>query len=68
MNRKRIESPFFLYKEKIGIPIELDEKRIATFFLLNKDLRTDFVYKTGGDQDITYPYYRRILEFFKKGK
>lgn len=67
INRKEISSPFFNYKGNIGLPIEKDEFKIASFFLLHNNLRTQFVYKTGGEQNINDSYYKRIIFFFKEG-
>lgn len=66
-NRKQITSPCFIYKDRFDLPIEKDEVEIASFFLLDKDLRTRFVFKAGGDQYIEDDYYKRIIYFFNKG-
>lgn len=64
-NRKQITSPCFIYKGKFELPIEKDDNEIASFFLLDKDLRTRFVFKAGGAQNINDTYYKRVINFFK---
>lgn len=67
INRKNIKSSFFNYSNKLGLPIDEDDRKIASFFVIDQNLRTRFVFKAGGDQNIEDPYYRRILKFFKTG-
>lgn len=64
INRKGIISPSFVYNKNFNLPIENDENKIASFFLLDETLRTRLVFKAGGNQDINDPYYRRIIDFF----
>jgi hypothetical protein len=65
--RKKIQSSYFICREKFELPIEYDERAIPAFFLLDSDLRTKFVYKTGGDQNITDAYYNRVIKYFRNG-
>ena len=59
INRKKIKSPFFNYSNKLELPIdEDDDMKIASFFVIDKNLRTRFVFKAGGDQNIEDPYYK----------
>ena len=65
INRKNILSPFYNYRGKFNLPIEQDPEAIPSFFVLDKNLNTDFVYKTGGNQSIDNPYFTRIIELFR---
>ena len=67
INRKNIKSPYFIFNKKFELPIEDDENAIPSFFLLDANLRTKFVFKAGGHQNIVDPYYKRIICFFKNG-
>jgi len=67
IKRKNITSSYFIFNKKFELLIEDDEQAIPSFFLLDANLRTRFVFKTGGHQNIADPYYRRIIWFFKNG-
>lgn len=64
--RKNISSKIFIRKDSLGLPIDIDDLYIATFFILDKELKLKFVYKAGGDQNINNAYFRRIKRFFQK--
>jgi len=68
INRKSIPSDYFISKENMMLPIDNDEEKIATFFTLDSNLKTDFVFKTGGEQYFEDPYYQRIIEYFNNNK
>ena len=65
--RKNIKSPFFIYRKKFELPIEFDPSSIPSFFVLDTMLRTKFVFKTGGHQKISGPYYKRIISYLRNG-
>lgn len=67
INRKNITSSYFVFNKKFELPIEYDENAMPSYFLLDANLRTKFVFKTGGHQNIVDPYYKRIIWFFKNG-
>ncbi len=68
IERKKIASSGYIYQDKFNLPIENEPNEVASFFLLKPNLITDFVYKAGGIQDITMPYYSRIIEYFIEEK
>ncbi len=67
INRKNITSSYFIFNKKFELLIDDDERAIPSFFLLDTNLCTRFVFKTGGHQNISDPYYKRIIWFFKNG-
>jgi hypothetical protein len=66
--RKNIQSHFYNFRRKFELPFDQDLEAIPSFFLLHKNLQTDFVYKTGGEQHFNFPYFRRIVEVFTKNQ
>lgn len=62
--RKNIQSPLYNFPRKFKLPFDQDVEAIPSFFLLHKDLQTDFVYKAGGAQNFNFPYFKRIVEIF----
>ena len=65
--QKKIKSPYFIFPSKFDLPIENDKNKIASFFLIDKNLKTRFVFKAGGNQYIEDSFYKRIISFFKTG-
>lgn len=68
LSRKGMNIPFFKYKKRFNLPFdkkELNPNDVATFFILDSNLKTDMVYIAGGNQDISLPYYKRIKQYFQ---
>jgi hypothetical protein len=61
-------SPYYNFKGLMGLSVEKDSlTRPGFFFIIDKDLRLRFVYKTDESHDISSPYFRRIIQYFKNG-
>jgi hypothetical protein len=68
MHALNFASSYYNHKGFLGLSVERDSlTRPGFFFILNEDLRLSFVYKTDEDHDITSPYFRRIIQFYKDG-